>query len=327
MEYRQLGTRGPVVSTIGYGTWPIGGKGYGPVDDDVVVQAVRRALDLGITLFDTAPAYGGGYAETFLGRVLAGQRDRVVLITKGGLSLDDSGRIIRRDSRAESLIRGLDESLQRLRMENVDVFLIHWPDRQATWEDAVTGLEQILASGKARYVGVSNFRSSEFEFFCRHTPIVTNQVAYNLFDRRWEAEVFPTARTYDVGIAAYSPLAHGLLSGHYRPDHRFAAGDWRSTGRNLSSPDVLVGENFQHNLGLVERLRDLAQEHRMTVAQLALAWVLRDPLVATAITSPRRIDHVIESAGAAGPRLTDDDLVAIDKIATTAAGLVVDLPE
>lgn len=327
MEYRQLGTHGPVVSVIGFGSWPIGGQGYGRADDQEVARAVDHALDLGVTLFDTAPAYGGGYAEEFLGRVLATRRDHVVLMTKGGLSLDAEGRIVGRDSRPEALVAGLEESLRRLRTSYVDIFLIHWPDRAMPLEAAMTGLNQILASGKARYIGVSNFHAAELERCCQLAPIVANQVAYNLFDRRWEHAVFPTARAHGVGIAAYSPLAHGLLSGRYRPDHRFAPTDWRAEGRTLASPDVLVGANFQRNLALIEKLRQVAREIGLTVAQLALTWVLRDPLVATAITSPRRIDQVVESTGGVGTHLTAENLAIIEAIAADVAGMVADLPE
>lgn len=321
-----MGAGGPLVSTVGFGTWPIGGKGYGLAADDEVAHAVTRALDLGITLFDTAPAYGGGYAEEFLGRVLAGQRDRVVLVTKGGLKLDETGGIVGRDSRAASLMRGLDQSLARLVTDYVDVFLIHWPDRQTPWDEAMTGLQHILRSGKARFVGVSNFHATELDRCCRLAPIATNEVAYSLFDRRWEKTVFPVARARGVGIAAYSPLAHGLLGGRYGRDHHFASSDWRAVGRNLSSPDLFVGENFQQNLVLVERLHRLAQGLELTVAQLALAWVLRDPLVATAITSPRRPGQVGESVGATTARLTADVWTELESVAARVAGRVEDLP-
>ena len=326
MEYRRLGTVGPVVSTIGFGSWPIGGKGYGPADDGEIGRAIARAIELGVTLFDNAPAYGGGYAEEFLGRALESRRDRVVLMTKGGLPLDAQGRIIGRDSRPAALIAGLEESLRRLRTDYVDIFLIHWPDRQTPWEDAMNGLNQILASGKAQYVGVSNFYADEIQRCSQLAPLVVSQVAYNLFDRRWEKAMFSTARELGLGIAAYSPLAHGLLSGRYRPDHRFAPTDWRAGGRTLASPDFLFGENFPRNVALVEKLRRLAQEQDLTVAQLSLAWVLRDPLVATAITSPRRIDQVEESAGGSNVRLTNECLARIERIAELAAGRVDELP-
>lgn len=326
MEYRRLGHDGPIVSTIGFGTWPIGGKGYGPADDREIARAVDRAIELGVTLFDTAPAYGGGYAEEFLGRTLAGRRDRVVLMTKGGLPLDADGRILGRDARSAALQAGLEDSLRRLRTDHVDLFLIHWPDRQTPWEEAMDGLNRIRDQGKARYVGVSNFHPAELEVCRRLAPVVVNQVAYNLFDRRWEQAVFPVARALGVGIAAYSPLAHGLLSGRYRSDHRFAPTDWRATGRTLASPNVLVGDNFRHNLALVERLRPVAERRGLTIAQLALAWVLRDPLVATAITSPRRLDQVEESVGGVGAHLSEEDRSLTERVAAEAAGLVEHLP-
>src|SRR5579859_76615 len=326
MEYRQLGRDGPFVSTIGFGTWPIGGKGYGIANDTDVECAVDRAIDLGITLFDTAPAYGGGYAEEFLGRVLDGRRARVVLLTKGGLTIDSAGRVAGRDSRPAALVAGLEGSLRRLRTDYADVYLIHWPDRQTPWEEAMNGLNQILASGMARRVGVSNFPSAELERCRALAPLVANQVACSLFDRRWEMAMFPTARALGVGILAYGPLAHGLLGGHYQADHRFAPSDWRAEGRTLASPEFLVGENFGHNLALVERIRAIAKAGGHTVAQVALAWVLRDPLVAAAITSPRRIDQVEESAAASSIKLSVEEAAALEKIAAEVAGSVAFLP-
>ena len=327
VEYRQLGRNGPLVSTIGFGSWPIGGKGYGPVDDAKLERAVDRAIELGITLLDTAPVYGEGYAEEFLGRVLTGRRDRVVLVTKGGLTTDPAGRFVGRDSRSEALVAGLEGSLRRLHTDYVDIFLVHWPDRRTPWEEAMAGLNQIHASGKARFVGVSNFQAAELEQCCELAPLVANQVACSLFDRRWESAMFPTARALGVGIMAYSPLAHGLLGGHYHANHRFAPTDWRTEGRTLASPDFLVGENFRHNLALVERVRAIAQTSGHTVAQLSIAWVLRDPLVATAITSPRQIDQVEESAGGSSIRLTVEDLAALEEVARDVAGMVSGLPQ
>jgi aryl-alcohol dehydrogenase-like predicted oxidoreductase len=326
MEYRTLGVDGPLISVIGFGSWPIGGKGYGPANDDDVTRAVHRAIERGITFFDTAPAYGGGYAEEFLGRVLHGRRRDVVLLTKGGLVLNEEGHIVTRDSRADSLVDGLSRSLRRLRTDYVDVFLIHWPDPQTSWEEAAAGLERILSSGMAHFVGVSNFHRVEMEGCRQLAPIIANQVAYNLLDRRWKRELFPSARALGLGIAAYSPLAHGLLSGRYRPDHRFAPGDWRVTGQTLAAPPYLVGDNFRRNLTLLERLRQPASQHGLTVAQLALAWVLQESVVAAAITSPRTVDQVEESVGGAEVQLTSDLLTLVDEVAASAAGTTAELP-
>jgi aryl-alcohol dehydrogenase-like predicted oxidoreductase len=187
-------------------------------------------------------------------------------------------------------------------------------------------MERILKTGMARFVGLSNFHRTEMERCRNLVPIVANEVAYNLLDRRWERELFAAARDLGIGVAAYSPLAHGLLSGRYRPDHRFSPDDWRVSGRTLASPLYLVGENFRRNLKLLENLREPASRHNLTVAQLALAWALRDPVVSTTITSPRNVDQVEESAGAAAAQLSSELLTIIEEVAASAAGLIADLP-
>jgi aryl-alcohol dehydrogenase-like predicted oxidoreductase len=204
-------------------------------DEHDVVEAVHRGLELGVTLFDTARAYGFGRSEELLGRALGGRRQEVVLVTKIGLEKGADGTYYR-DSSKETLLRGFEHSLRALRTEFVDLLLIHWPDRARPWEEPMETLAEIQRSGKARYVGVSNFRAADLSACARLADIVTNQVGYNLFDRRWEREMFPTAERLGIGIMAYGPLAHGLLTGTFTPATTFQSTDWRSSGGAFGQP-------------------------------------------------------------------------------------------
>jgi aryl-alcohol dehydrogenase-like predicted oxidoreductase len=325
VEYRRLGQQGPTVAAIGVGCWVMGGRGYGPADDDEMVRVVDHALAAGATLFDTAPAYGNGYGEILLGRALGRRRHEAFIVTKGGLVLE-GGSIVRRDSSAAVLQAGLNDSLQRLATDYVDLFLIHWPDRERSIAEAMDGLREIHTSGKARYVGVSNFAASDLRAAAAGAPIVVNQIGYNLFDRRWEHEMFPTARALGIGIMAYSPLCHGLLSGHYRPGHRFTPNDWRARGQTLVSQELFLPEHFDRNIAVVDRLKPIAAGLGTTVAALAIAWTLRDPLVAAAIIGPRRVDQLDESLAGCGLTIPSAALAEIDAVMADATGLVAELP-
>ncbi len=317
---------GPFVSAIGVGTWVVGGRGYGPADDAELSRLINHAIDRGVTLFDTAPAYGGGLAEELLGKALGSRRRDVLVVSKGGLTID-GGRITRRDSSLAALERDLEASLRRLSTDYVDFYLIHWPDRTVPIADAAAGIERLRASGKVRYVGVSNFRAAELREACGRAPIVANQIGYNLFDRRWEWETFEAARELGVSIMAYSPLAHGLLSGRYRPDHQFSSGDWRASGRTLVSQDLFLPENFRTNVQVVDDLKPIAARLGCGVPALAIGWTLRDPIVAAAIVGPRRVDQLDESLAAAAVTIPRDALAEIDQVMAGAAGLVSELPE
>src|SRR5919198_5208547 len=191
VQYRAMGTSDLRVSTIGFGCWEMGGTQYGQVDDQEEVGAVRRAIDLGVTLFDTAAIYGPGHSEEVLGRALGQRRREVVLVTKGGMVWDGRGRgSSRRDSSYWALTQGLEASLHRLRTDYVDLFLIHWPDVDTPMDEAARALNDLVAAGKTRYVGVSNFSADQLRASRPHAPIITNQVGYNLFDRRWERQMF-----------------------------------------------------------------------------------------------------------------------------------------
>ncbi|MDP3061935.1 MAG: aldo/keto reductase [Chloroflexota bacterium] len=311
MEKRKLGASGPEVPVIGFGCWTLGKGQFGFTDESEAITAVHRAIDLGVTLFDTAAVYGWGTSEELLGRALVGRRHRAVVATKGGrlwdLKTGERGNI---SSRA-FLQKGLEESLRRLQTDYVDLFLIHWPDESRPMEEPMSVFAQWQREGKIRYGGVSNFSPAQVAECLVHFPIACNQVGYHLFDRRPESKILPFCREHGVGVMTYGSLAHGLLTGALTPETKFAPDDARAGGVLFGQP-IFQGENYLRNLAIVEKLKAIAKRHNRTVAQLAVAWVLSDPAVTLALTGIRKPSEIEENIGAAGWKLTAKDRQEIE---------------
>jgi aryl-alcohol dehydrogenase-like predicted oxidoreductase len=323
MEARRFGTSDLRVSPITLGSWPMSGDRYGRIDDSEAVQTIRRAHEHGITSFDTAPAYGAGHAEESLGAALADRRDQAVITTKCGIVQRNprTGQPGRDASRA-SILREIDDSLRRLRTDHVDVYLVHWPDPETPLEQTMATLDEIQQAAKTRLVGVSNFDVPLLEQCLALRRIDVLQVGYNLFDRRMEREVFPFCREHGIGVMAYGSLAYGLLTGAFTEDTTFEPTDWRSNGVAFGQP-ILGGDNFRANVRLVNRLKtEVAAPKGVTVAQLALAWVLHNPIVTTAMVGARVPAEIEENVGATQVRLSDAEVAEIERIMDQAAGRV-----
>ena len=323
VEERNFGTSGLRTSAIGFGTWPIGGtyvkEGYGGVDDREAVDAIRRALDLGITCFDTAPAYGLGRAEELLAEALGPRRQEVAIVTKCGIPFLPEERKFGRNATYAHVLESTEESLRRLRTDYVDLMLIHWPDEGTPAEETMRALNHLRESGKARYVGVSNFSPQQMRDCLEYGPLHCEQVGYNLFDRRREHETFPFCQEHGIGVMAYGPLAHGLLTGTMSAETAFAEQDWRAGGSAFGLP-LFTRENLPQNVAVVEQLQEFAEERGYTVAQLALAWVLRHPAVSVALVGARNAAEIEAAPPALDWQLTEEDLGAIDGIMRGAAG-------
>jgi aryl-alcohol dehydrogenase-like predicted oxidoreductase len=323
MEEREFGRSGLRTSAIGFGTWPIGGtfvkEGYGGVDDREAIAAIRRAVDLGITCFDTAPAYGLGRAEEILAEALGPRRKDVVVVTKCGIPFVPEERRFGRNATYDHIIESAEESLRRLRTDYLDLLLIHWPDEGTPAEETMRALNELHRSGKARYIGVSNFSPEQMADCLRHGPLHAEQVGYNLFDRRREGETFAFCREHGIGIMAYGPLAHGLLTGQFSEETTFGEQDWRAGGKAFGLP-IFERENLIRNVRVVEQLKGFAAERGYTVAQLALAWVLRRPEVSVALVGARTAAEIEAALPAAEWRLDEADLATIEGIMQGAAG-------
>ncbi len=300
MRYKKFGNSDLETSAIGFGGWPMGSGHYGSFDEQQVIRAIHRSMELGVTLFDTAAIYGWGEGEKLLGRAIAGRRDEIVLVSKGGLVWDEpglGGQVRPRDSSRETLAKGLDESLSRLGTDYLDLLLIHWPDEERPMSEPMEAFAEFQKQGKIRYGGVSNHSPQQMAECLEVFPIITNQVGYHLFDLRTEPEIIPFCRDNGMGVMAYGSLAHGLLTGTMTPETTFEDDDWRRDLSAFGQP-LFQGQHFLDNLEKVDRLKEIAAERGFSVAQLALAWVASEPTVSTALVGTRRPEEMEENAAA-----------------------------
>jgi aryl-alcohol dehydrogenase-like predicted oxidoreductase len=312
MRYVRLGKTDLEVSAVAFGTWSFGGE-WGAFDEDDARATIHHALDLGITLFDTAQAYGFGEAEQVLGNALRSdaRHDDVFVATKGGLRREGDNLV--RDASAGWLRQGVEASLRHLGIDAIDLYQVHWPDPNTPADETAGALEDLVREGKIRHVGVSNYGVKEIDELGTYGRVETDQLPYDMFRRDIEDELLPYAAEHDLGVLVYGPLAHGLLAGRMTPDTRFAADDWRS-----KSPDF-TGETFRTNLQVVGRLQAFAAEQELSLPTLAVAWAMSHPAVDVAILGARRPHHLDDTAAAADVELTRDGLAEIEGILTEAA--------
>src|SRR3984893_11029254 len=296
----------------------MGNPEYGSSNDAEMIAAVHRAIDLGVTLFDTAPNYGFGGSEEVLGRALGARRKDIVLVSKVGITWDPVTHTTKFDGRYSTIKRINDESLRRLGTDHLDLVLMHWPDPETPIAETMGALEELRAEGKALHVGVSNFSAYELQESRKHAPICANEVGYNLFDRRWEHAMFPTAQELGIGIMAYGPMAHGLLTGTLARQNAFDARDWRRQGNIFGQR--LFGPNLDQNLNVVDKLLTVADRIGTSLPLLALAWVVRNPSVSVALAGCRNPREIEENVRALDISLDAGVLAKIDAALSGAAG-------
>lgn len=321
MKYTTLGRTGLMVSRIAFGTWQLGGD-WGPTDEATAIAAIRRATDQGVTLFDTAQAYGFGASEQLLGKALAGlDRSGLVIATKGGLRPGDSGGV-GRDSSAAWITAGVESSLRALGTEYIDLYQVHWPDPAVPFAETADRLAKLVADGKIRHVGVSNFDAAQMAEFSATLPVETLQPPYHLFRRDIEASILPYTAAHDIGVLVYGPLAHGLLSGHMTAETRFAPEDWRSGSA------MFAGQQFASDLRAAGELDRLAHaELGASVSQLAIAWTLANPAVHAAIVGTRDPGHIDDAIASADLQLSSELLARTDNIVRFAASTAGPTPD
>jgi aryl-alcohol dehydrogenase-like predicted oxidoreductase len=315
MEHRPFGRTGLDVSAIGFGCWEVGG-GYGQVEEAEFARAVGRALDLGINCFDTAEGYGMGASERALGEALGRRREEAIVVTKFGMGYRDKPNL--RDSSRERVMASIDKSLKNLGTDWVDVYLIHWPDRETPFEETLDALEDVVRQGKARFVGLSNFKREEIEACMGVRRVDVVQYGRNLFDRRMQRDIFPYCEEQGIGLMAYGSLAYGLLTGAFTEDMDFGAEDWRARQGNMGSIklfNALFGpESFPRNVRAVEELKGLARKYSCSLPQFALRWATSDPVISTALVGCRTVAEVEDNVGALGWSIDEADLGEIDAI-------------
>jgi len=306
---RPLGAQGLEVSAQGLGCMGMS-EFYGPADESESVATIHRALDLGVTFLDTADVYGIGANEELVGRTIAPRRHEVTLATKFGIVRDPSDPTRRSISGRPEYVRACcDASLQRLGLDHIDLYYQHRADPDTPIEDTVGAMAELVSAGKVRYLGLSEAAPETIRRAHAVHPISALQSEWSLWSRDLEDEVLPTVRELGIGLVPYSPLGRGFLTGEIKSPDDLAPDDFRRHSPRFQ------GENFDRNLELVERVRELAADKGVAPGQLALAWVHAQGDDVVPIPGTKRRPYLEENVAALDVELTDADLAAIEEIA------------
>ncbi len=307
----QLGGTGLEITRVGFGAWAIGGGGWefgwGPQEDAESLAAIERALELGVNWIDTAAAYGFGRSEQVVGRALEGMRERPFVFTKASL-LEGPGRTVVHNLKRDSILREAHASLERLGIDAIDLYQIHWPVPVEDIEEGWAALAELREQGIVRHIGVSNFDVAQLRRIEQLAPVETLQPQYSLVARAAEDEILPFAERRGIGVIVYSPMGSGLLSGGMTRERieNMPDDDWRKHDALFTEPQL-----SQH-LALVERLRAVAERHGTTPGAAAVAWTLGNPAVDGAIVGFRGPGQVDPILAAARLELDADDVAEIE---------------
>lgn len=308
MKTRRLGRSGPEVSAIGLGCMGMAAF-YGQASDEAQATAViHRALDLGVTFFDTAEMYGPHVNELQVGKALAGRRDQAFIATKFGIGYNADRTALAVDGSPANVRRAIEGSLKRLGVDHVDLYYLHRVDPNTPIEDTVGAMGELVTEGKVRFLGLSEAAPETLRRGHAAHPITALQTEYSLWSREPEDELLALCDELGVGFVPYSPLGRGFLSGEIRSVDDLAADDFRRSNPRFQ------GENFQKNLDLVEAVKGIAADKGVTAAQLALAWVLAQGEHLVPIPGTRRIRTLEENVAATEIALTPDDLARIEAV-------------
>ena len=307
MKTRKLGPSGPEVSAIGLGCMGMSAF-YGGADEAQSTAVIHRALDLGVTLFDTAEMYGPHTNEVLLGKALKDRRDRAFIATKFGINYNADRSKLMVDGSPANVRRAIEGSLQRLGVDHVDLYYLHRVDPDTPIEETVGAMAELVTEGKVRFLGLSEASPETLRKAHATHPITALQTEYSLWSREPEDELFAVTRELGIGFVPYSPLGRGFLSGEIRSVDDLAPDDFRRTNPRF------MGENFQKNLDLVEAVKAIAADKGVTAAQLALAWVLAQGDDLIPIPGPRRVATLEQNVAAVDLVLTPQDLARIDAI-------------
>jgi aryl-alcohol dehydrogenase-like predicted oxidoreductase len=312
MKTRTLGTQGLTVSALGLGCMGMS-EFYGAADEAESVATIHRALELGVTFFDTADMYGPFTNEQLVGRALRGRREGVVLATKFGNERRPDGTSVGVNGRPEYVRTACDASLRRLGVDRIDLYYQHRVDRTVPIEETVGAMAELVRAGKVRWLGLSEAAPGTIRRAHAVHPISALQTEYSLWSRDPEDEILGTIRALGIGFVPYSPLGRGFLTGRFRRPGDIPEGDFRRHAPRFQ------GENFRKNLDLVDRVREMARERSVLPSQLALAWVLAQGEDVAPIPGTTTRAHLEENVAAASIVLTREDLARIDAVAPRGA--------
>ncbi|NJO80868.1 MAG: aldo/keto reductase [Cyanobacteria bacterium RM1_2_2] len=310
MQTKQLGNSDLQITPIGFGAWAIGGSGWafawGSQADQQSIEAIHRALDLGVNWIDTAAIYGLGHSEEVVAQALKGIAQRPYIFTKCSLIWNEQ-RETGNSLKEDSIRREVEASLRRLQVETIDLYQIHWPNPDSEIEEGWTTLAKLKDEGKVRYIGVSNFNVEQLKRAQAIAPVTSLQPPYSLVKPAAEAEILPFCQENNIGVIVYSPMQSGLLTGAMSAE-RIAAmpdDDWRKRSQEFQEP------RLSRNLKLVELLQKIGKPHGRSPGEVAIAWTLRHPAVTAAIVGGRNSKQVQGIIGAADFRLNAEELEQI----------------
>lgn len=313
MKTRKLGNSDLELTVIGLGTWAQGGAGWkfgwGPQDDAQSIAAIHKAIDSGINWIDTAAVYGLGHAEEIVGKALKGMSNRPIIATKCARNWDSEGNIVKIQTR-ESIKEEVENSLKRLQVDVIDLYQVHWPEPEEQVEEGWETMTELVKEGKVRYIGVSNYNVEQLKQISAIQKPVSLQPPYSMIAPAFENELRAYCETNDIGVVCYSPMYKGLLTGKITRERvaAFPSDDHRINDPNFNEPKLT------QNLNLVERLKVIAEDLNITVAQLSIAWVLRWPGVTSAIVGARSPQQITETLAAGGIELPESAVAEIQKI-------------
>ncbi len=312
---REIGRSGVKASAVGLGTWAIGGWMWGGTDERESIAAIQASLDAGVTLIDTAPAYGLGRSEEIVGKALAGRRDKAIIATKCGLVwhtdkgrhfFDQDGKPVHRYLGRDAIHHEVEQSLKRLGTDYIDLYITHWQDPTTPIEETMAALEELRQAGKIRAIGASNVGRGELEQYIAIGGLDAIQERFSMIDREIEADLLPLTRRNGVATLSYSSLALGLLSGGIGPERIFSGDDQRR-----DNPRFSVG-NREKVAAFAKTIRPIAEKHGATIAQIVIAWTLEQEGVTFALCGARNPGQALDNARAGTIRLDQDDLSTID---------------
>ena len=311
MQTRKLGYTDLELTTVGLGAWAMGGPwlyGWGPQDDDESIATILRSMDEGINWIDTAAIYGHGRSETVVGRALKQMSQKPLIATKCGLCWDEQHERIPR-LKAQSIRAECHDSLRRLDIESIDLYQIHFCEPDEDIEEGWTEMARLVEEGKVRHIGVSNFNVGQIRRIQSIHPVASLQPPYSMLHREVEDELLAFCAENEIGVIVYSPMQRGLLTGTFDAERvaNLPEGDHRKANPDFQQPQ------FDATLQLVERLKEIAERHGRTCAQLAISWVLRRSEVTSAIVGARRPDQIVETALASDWNLSEEDIEKIEQ--------------
>ncbi|MEL6271555.1 MAG: aldo/keto reductase [Chloroflexota bacterium] len=313
METRQLGNSDLHITPVGLGAWAIGGgnwdHGWGPQDDSESIDTIHKAIDAGMNWIDTAAIYGLGRSERVVGEALKGMSEKPYIFTKCSLVWDENGTI-GNDLTAASVRKEVEDSLQRLGVETIDLYQIHWPNPDPQIEEGWGTMAELQQEGKLRWIGVSNFDTSQMDRARNIAPITSLQPPYSAVKPGVENEILPYCGEHNIGVIVYSPMQAGLLTGKMTRERiqNMPDNDWRKGDDQFKEPQLT------RNLNIAAKMEEIAQRHGVTTPAVSIAWVLRRPEVTAAIVGARRPDQVDGIIGGGTFRLSDDEIAELETV-------------